>query len=184
MNTTLPSILTLLLIALIPSSRTYSDYLYCPDGSTVTLNGQIDSHATQNVQKGINQSLKVVLLIKTQASRPSISALTRKAESTCNCDCDTIAYQDCSGPGVVLEKMDATVACYIHDHCYSVQSDKKACDKQFRHNVKKLCKRSPRQHLTDWLKLGVQGLTSCKHLNAHRFSTYFSVLKMKQVLQP
>ena len=84
---------------------------------------------------------------------PWSAAISLEAESTCNCDCDTIAHQDCSGGRDVdaaFHLMDAKVACYIHDHCYSMQSDKSACDKNFRHNVMNLCRISPK--LVDWFK--------------------------------
>lgn len=48
---------------------------------------------------------------------------------------------DCSAAEGLLKEYDVEAACIIHDLCYRQfgDTDKRRCDKDFRHNLKKLC---------------------------------------------
>jgi len=48
---------------------------------------------------------------------------------------------DCSAAEGLLKEYDVEAACIIHDLCYMQfgDTDKRRCDKDFRHNLKKLC---------------------------------------------
>jgi len=48
---------------------------------------------------------------------------------------------DCSAAEGLLKEYDVEAACIIHDLCYRQfgDTDKRRCDKDFRHNLKELC---------------------------------------------